>query len=330
MRFSDQVTGSRHLPPIRRWPHRIAGSLPGFELTAGRITLVYVLFATLALYVSDVVLVRYLSEPLLSQVQAAKAGVEIIATGGLIFLLTRHSRRQLEATNEELELQRDEIALLYRLFRHNFRNDINVILGQAELARSKSPEDAAAHCRKILDTVDDMRRYTDRIGRIRQVSEGKDEHYAFDVDELLASVLETHPRITAAVAVSTSVPDGTRVRANALLEEALFELIDNAMVHNDARTPRLSIDVARDGARPGMVRIRLADNGVGIPRTEIEALEGRRDSQLTHGTGLGLWLVGWVVRHSDGEIDVRQAEDGGTEVLLFLPAADDAPEETGR
>jgi len=328
MGLSDRMAARLRPAEDRSWPRRIVGSLPGWELTAGRITLVYLLFGTLALYVSDVLLVRYLSDPLLSQVQAAKAGAEILATGGLIYLLTQHSRRQLEATNEELELQRDEVALLYRLFRHNFRNDINVILGKAELARTVASDDeAAAHCRKIVDTVEDMRRYTDRIGRVRRVSETKDERYVFDIGELLRSILETHPRITADVDVTTTVPDGVQVRANALLEEALFELIDNAIEHNDAERPRLTIDVS--AANAGTVHITITDNGIGIPTAEIEALEGRRETQLTHGAGLGLWLVGWVVRHSEGDLDVRQTGDAGTAVHLDLPAAGDAPDGVG-
>ena len=328
MSFSDRVGGDLPVSALQRWPRRLARRLPGIELTAGRITIVYVLFGTLALYVSDVLLVRYLSDPVLSQVQAAKAGAEILATGALIFLLTRYSRRQLETVNEELELQRDEVALLYRVLRHNFRNDINVILGQAELARTAADDDeATAHCRKIVDTVEDMCQYTDRIGRIRRVSETRDERYVFDVDALLASILETHPQITDDVDVSLAVPEGVQVRANALLEEALFELIDNAIEHNDARTPRLSVDVP--AANAGTVHIRITDNGVGIPTSEIEALEGRRDTQLTHGAGLGLWLVGWVVRHSDGDLEVRRTGDDGTAVHLDLPAPEGLPSGAG-
>jgi len=40
---------------------------------------------------------------------------------------------------------------------------------------------------------------------------------------------------------------------------------------------------------------------------------------LSHGSGLGLWLVYWVVKRSNGEITVSDHEQRGTTITVSLP-----------
>lgn len=77
--------------------HRYNRMTGGWELTPLSGALLYLVFGFVSLYVSDVVFVRYFSEPMLSQVQAVKAGVEVFLTGVLVFLLIRKSRARSSA-----------------------------------------------------------------------------------------------------------------------------------------------------------------------------------------------------------------------------------------
>jgi signal transduction histidine kinase len=43
-------------------------------------------------------------------------------------------------------------------------------------------------------------------------------------------------------------------------------------------------------------------------------------SDIYHSTGLGLWLVYWVVELSDGHVAVEERADGGNRVVVHLPA----------
>lgn len=47
---------------------------------------------------------------------------------------------------------------------------------------------------------------------------------------------------------------------------------------------------------------------------------GRAVEDLYHGSGLGLWLVYWIVQRSGGSITVRDATPRGSEVEVTLPA----------
>ncbi|MFT4905831.1 MAG: signal transduction histidine kinase, partial [Natronomonas sp.] len=44
---------------------------------------------------------------------------------------------------------------------------------------------------------------------------------------------------------------------------------------------------------------------------------------VSHGTGLGLWLVYWVVDLSEGMLTFDHAENTGNVVTVMLPRTDD-------
>jgi signal transduction histidine kinase len=87
------------------------------------------------------------------------------------------------------------------------------------------------------------------------------------------------------------------VEAVPKLDIAIENLVENAVEHNDATRPRVSVEVT-NGDRPTLV---VSDNGPGIPEQEIAALEGERETSLEHGSGIGLWLVKWIVDRSNAE-----------------------------
>jgi len=41
--------------------------------------------------------------------------------------------------------------------------------------------------------------------------------------------------------------------------------------------------------------VRVGDNGSGIPEHERRTLAGADETPLRHGSGVGLWLVYWLV-----------------------------------
>jgi two-component system NtrC family sensor kinase len=69
------------------------------------------------------------------------------------------------------------------------------------------------------------------------------------------------------------------------------------------------------------VRIRVADNGVGIPpeiqRQIFEPFFSTKDR--TGGVGLGLSVAYGIIRRHGGEITVRSAVDRGTTFTIDLP-----------
>lgn len=304
---------------VRRW-------LGGVELTASRITLIYAVFGMLALYLSDVLFVRYFSEPVLSQLQAVKGGVEVVVTAGLIFVLTSRSRRQLRAASREVERQRDELSMLHRVFRHNVRNHLNVIQGNTELLREDFAEHPALErCEQIITTCKKILQYAEQARRIRRVSADETGVLTVDLAETIQQVITDHPQVDDTIEITNAVPRGVNVQAHTMLEEALAELLTNSINHNEAPTPTINIELVSEEPLSHTAEFCITDNGLGIPETEIQALQQKRETQLLHSTGMGLWFVDWVIKNSKGELDIFSEKEHGTKVTIQLPVAHSRP-----
>jgi signal transduction histidine kinase len=85
---------------------------------------------------------------------------------------------------------------------------------------------------------------------------------------------------------------------------------------------RLSLSVeakASPGAEePGAV-LRVEDQGVGIPPTELDGIFQPFRGAFSRGSGLGLAIVHRIVTDYGGEIDVRSQPGLGTTMEIYLP-----------
>ena len=122
---------------------------------------------------------------------------------------------------------------------------------------------------------------------------------------------------------STAAPLVVRAR-EADLEIVFRNLVDNAVKYS---LPLPAVEVTAAVASPGRVRVRVADNGPGIPvskRTQVFRRFVRLGSELersTPGTGLGLFLVKSLVKQMRGRVDVRgRLPPPGTVFEVELPA----------
>ena len=67
------------------------------------------------------------------------------------------------------------------------------------------------------------------------------------------------------------------------------------------------------------VRLRVTDNGGGIPAELRERVFAPFFSTKAQGTGLGLSLVARIVREHEGTVDLDSAAERGTTVTVHLP-----------
>jgi two-component system sensor histidine kinase KdpD len=108
-----------------------------------------------------------------------------------------------------------------------------------------------------------------------------------------------------------------------LLERAVANLVDNALIHADGVGLRIEA-----GAVAGRVDIRVIDRGPGI-RPEHRDLVFRPfqrlgDSENHAGVGLGLAVARGFVEAVGGDLDVEDTPGGGTTMVVRLSRVDGA------
>ncbi|MFB6312130.1 MAG: sensor histidine kinase, partial [Salinirussus sp.] len=216
---------------------------PGWSLTPLRISLLYLVVGLVGLGLSDLALPRMVAEPLLSRIQALKGITEVVLTAGLIFLLTHTREVQLEADRERLTQQRQELEVIHRVLRHNIRNDINVILLGIESLRESVDDAGSEQIELLIDKIDELTRYTDRAATIREITSGAVDRKRFEVGELLDEAADVVRSDAATGSVSSTVPRSTAVYAHPMLDEALIELVENAIEHTVDEEPTVAIEV---------------------------------------------------------------------------------------
>jgi signal transduction histidine kinase len=77
-------------------------------------------------------------------------------------------------------------------------------------------------------------------------------------------------------------------------------------------------EAAGDGRQDSVV-LEVADEGVGIPADEIDAIFQPFRGTFTRGTGLGLAIVHRIVTDYNGEIQVSSTPGRGTTVVVRFP-----------
>lgn len=283
------------------------------SLTPVRITIIYVVLGFVALFVSDILLVWVLSEPLLSQIQTVKGGVEVLLTAGLILVLTERRETQLESSRTRLKRRNDELRLLHRVLRHNFRNDLNVLIGYTELLKNNvSAETLQTYCDRILNTCADMRRYAERAKQIKETTKSEQRLQGYNVEDLLDEVIASNQDVVQRARLTSKIPADAELIANPMIAEALGEILENAVEYSDSEEPKIDIDVTQKADR---MNICITDDGPGIPKEELDALKIAESDQIRHLSGMGLWFVAWTVERSGGDIQI-ESDKGGTTVCL--------------
>ncbi|WP_153952213.1 PAS domain-containing protein [Halosegnis longus] len=210
---------------------------------------------------------------------------------------------------EETRRQR-QLEMLHRVLRHNLRNELTVIGGNAQsLATSAEREQHRALAEAIVDSADALENLSDTSAMIRQISTTTDSTTG-DLRNLVDEVLESVARPT--LEVTVDVPEGVTVVGRQYLGRALRELLENAIEFGESP---VAVRATPDDAT---VDIAVSDSGDGVPEREQAVIAGGLSiSQLDHSRGLGLWVVSYVAESLGGRL--RFEDDGTTVVLADLP-----------
>ncbi|MBV0902179.1 PAS domain-containing sensor histidine kinase [Haloarcula salina] len=223
----------------------------------------------------------------------------------------------------EQKRREQELELLNRIVRHDIRNDMAVVLGWVEILTDHVDDEGAEYLQKILasgehvvDLTETARDYVETVTSNEDVAVEP-----ISLDSILETELslrrESYP--AAEFVLNGSLPEVT-VAADSMLSSVFRNLLNNAVQHNDEDTPHVEVScVVRDEA----VRVRIADNGPGIPDDQKDIVFGKGERGLgSPGTGIGLYLVERLVTQYGGEVWAEDNQPTGTVFVVELLRAD--------
>jgi PAS domain S-box-containing protein len=211
-----------------------------------------------------------------------------------------------------------QLCVMDNLLRHNLRNDMNTVLGHVELIREEAPE-VAERTAVIRRTGEQLLETAAKQRDIISVLTSTVGRQHLDLDGVVIEAVETVQERYPGASIDISLTECGQVVALEPLVLAVVELLENAVGHSESDRPWVGVTV-----RPGTDRVALIveDDGPPIPDIEAQVLTGSHGrSAIYHSTGLGLWLVYWVVELSDGKITVDAADGGGNRIEVGLPRA---------
>jgi two-component system, OmpR family, sensor kinase len=208
---------------------------------------------------------------------------------------------------------------------HELRTPLALLQAELELAlrRPRSLEELRSALESAAEEVDRLTRLAEDLLVLAGADEGRLplRRSAVAVGDLFETVARRFaPRAQAggrALAVATG-PDQTIVADRVRLEQALGNLVDNALRHGGG-TIRLQAD-----SRDGTTMLQVSDEGEGFPSSFLpHAFErfARADEARSRGaTGLGLAIVDAVARAHGGTASAANRHEGGAVVSLSFPA----------
>ena len=217
---------------------------------------------------------------------------------------------ELKEREQELDLLKQ---VLSRVLRHNIRNDVTVVSGYAEELAAETEGRTAGMAQQILEKSDDIASRSRKAATIERVLTGDDTLVTLELSSLTESCVETIRTEFPDAEIALDVPPECRVRGHEALEVALTNVIENAVVHSDG-TPRVSVGIECGAAA---ATVTISDDGPGIPAAELSPLEHGEETQLSHSSGIGLWLVSLIVERSGGDVSFENT-DAGTTVRISL------------
>ncbi len=207
------------------------------------------------------------------------------------------------------------LRVLYRMFRHNIRGIVQLLIGEANSIDELDPEAAAA----VREQAEEINEISEEIRTALSIFDAahqrpEPENLQVLLEEAIDSVRSAYPDVW------VEGPDaGPDVAVDALIEVGLEHVFENAAEHNRSASPKVWIETERHGET---VTVSVADNGPGIDASELVLLEQGMETPLEHGSGIGLALAIWATELANGDISFEERDPSGLCVTFELPILD--------
>jgi len=254
----------------------------------------------------------------------------ILLALGFVWLLfnrmktIRKQKLTIEAQNEELEVQKENLSQFAHTVSHDLKTPINGIIGLMHLIEFEHTE-LDEELRSKLDLMKKSAvQSNDLITGILAYSEADQKEIdvqQVDVGQLLRTILEELPNEKQVKIDLAS--DFSTIHCNELqLKQVFTNLINNAIKYND-KPKGEGVVTVKSGTRNGKNEFSVADNGPGIPlelhKTAFELFGKTHGGQYAFSSGVGLAIVKKLIEQNGGTISLDSDKGKGAQFTFTWP-----------
>ena len=230
-----------------------------------------------------------------------------------------------ELSNRNFELDQ----LVYRTS-HDLKSPLDSILGLVNIAKMENNhENTIDYFSRIEKQIIKLNDFIHSTITYAKSSRMEVENEAIDFNALVKDslkdlkYLENFDKVKTSIKVSGKKISfhGDKMRTKTILSN----IFSNAYKYMDPRKGEgrleVMVDISMDGAE-----IRISDNGIGISKENQEKIFNMffRATEISEGSGLGMYIVKQSVEKLDGTISLESKEGEGTTIFIYLP--NQAPE----
>lgn len=217
----------------------------------------------------------------------------------------------LRQTLKRLETMNEKLRVVGRLSRHDVRNKLSAVVGNAYLAKKKLPANS-----EVLDYLAEIETAVQQAVRIFDFARayemlGAEELVYVGVEKTINEAVSLFSDLHGVKV--TNECHGLQVLADSLLRELFYNLIDNSLKYGKKITQiRICYEKSED-----QLRLVYEDDGVGI--TPDEKLNLFKEG-IGKGTGYGLYLIKKMMEVYGWTIQETGQPGQGARFLITIPA----------
>ncbi|CAI50812.1 sensor box histidine kinase (plasmid) [Natronomonas pharaonis DSM 2160] len=225
----------------------------------------------------------------------------------------------------QTEITRDEIReqvlqVLDRVLRHNISHTVMKISGFAsELEADLDAQEGREAVEQIQSAATDLESISERIRPVVELFHGAYEDTPWTKDRLamaIGAAQEAYP--DADIVVDNRMSADELIANGEAVSIALMEAIENAVKHSDQASPTVEITLRSD-KNPPRLYLSIADDGPGAPTEAWDIVQSGVETQLSHTTGIGLWIVYWTIAAVGGNVTMTDNDPRGAVVEMEIP-----------
>ncbi|MFO0671225.1 MAG: ATP-binding protein [Polyangiaceae bacterium] len=213
---------------------------------------------------------------------------------------------------------------------HEVRNPVAIIFGAvANLRREPTSDDRATLLGIIEDEAERLKRLA---ARLLDAVRPFELQYSRQSAATVVRAAVSH--VTASAAVDTKEIELVGAMNDeldcdrVLLEQAIANLVQNALIADGRRGPVRVVATVENGASPTLA-VTVHDDGSGVPEMARSRLFTPFFTTRPTGTGLGLVLVQRIARAHGGSVVHEAPTEGGARFVLRVPMRGAAATDSG-